>query len=285
MMPATPDPDQPPVPPDVPKTPGERQDRALELLKKNPPLPPAPSDPRWSWTAARLKAVYLDAFTDLGRAEIAELVGCSRRGFFKWTQQPDYKRYLAELVFSDGLADKVSRAKTRKAIADKLAAKVLDRLASGNVNAERLPDLVRSLESLLTGLREDATDWERKASGAALAPDSGPRRSGLDLVERINAIADPGERATVKRHLLSLFREYIGADQDAAAAQAAAVDAPAEPTARPSSMPDAAQVSSLLDVETPAELETTGETQPGELSADMLEPGETAPEPEHQKAE
>lgn len=270
-------PDQPTAaPPDTGPTPGEKKNAALVLLGKHPPLPPAPSDDKWDWTAARLKAIYLDGFTDLSKAEIADLAGVSPRGFYKWRQHPDYKRYLAELVFSDGLADRVERAKTRKGIASKLAEKILSRLDTpgDNLNTEKLPALIKALEELLGGLRDDSATWEKKTIGAALVGDTEPRRAGLDLVNRINAIEDPAERATVKKHLLSVFREYIGAERDAPLAGA-------NGTEKGSSVLDS-RVSSVLDAETVSGDENTaGENEtPGDLDSFEMDPPSDAAAPD-----
>lgn len=267
--------DVPPAsPPDTGPTPGQRQQTALTFLDKRPPLPPAPMDDNWTWTADRLKAVYLDAFTDLNKVEISDACGMSARGFYKWRQHADYKRYLAELVFSDGLADKVERTKTRKDMASKLLIKIMKRLdAKGDMLAEeKLPTLIKAFEELMSGITSDAAEFERKTAGAVLIGDTEPQRVGLNLVNKINEIKDPDERATVKKHLLSVFREYIGDERTTPAATPNAIETTAEPAET-----DETPESSTLDNETAAADETTSPPPP---PAESLDAFEMSPPPE-----
>jgi len=171
-------------------------------------MPPAINDQKWSWTKARLKAVYLDAFTEMGKGAIADAAGINRKTFQIWRNHPDYKRYLAELVFSDGMADRVERTKTRKGLAEKLAARLAEKLDSpGLFVGEKVSSLLKALEDILAGLGTDADKYAQAATAPRL---SGAKLEGLSIAERINRIADPAERENARRALLSLFQDYIG---------------------------------------------------------------------------
>ncbi len=206
------------------------------LLDKRPPLPPEPSAPNWIWTKDRLKAVYLDAFTNLEKAAIAEAVGVSVRGLFEWRRAPDYRRYLAALIAADGLADRAERVKARKGLAQTLEDRLTERMKNPNaLDGEKLSSILRAHRELVDSLAEDSEALRQSAEAA------GPMKAArpdLDLVARIAAIPDPAERETVKRHLLELMRDYIDAPRVMSAAPVVDVTPePPEPTQEPAGAP------------------------------------------------
>ena len=275
------DPDQTPAAPPPQETAGFRSGPAaptpLALFNKRPALPPAPIDARWTWTKAKLKAVYLDALTDLDKSAISDAVGIHRKTFFTWRQHADYRRYLAALVFEDGLADRVERVKSRKSLAQKLGEKLAAKLdMPGALIGEKLAPLLKAHKDMLDGLGEDADDLAQKAADGA-GPET-PRRA-FDLVDRVNGIADPVERETVKRHLLGMLRDYL----EGRAGPDAPIDAdvlPAEaPGAAANGMPPAAPLatSGMLDHDGPRPIETPEHAPEGPTVADLIEAAPDGP--------
>lgn len=220
-------------------TPGE-QDKIERMLQKRPPLPPDPVDARWTWNRPKLKAVYLDAFTQLSKAEIAEALDLDPKTLYKWRRAPDYRRYLAALIAADGLADRAERVKARKSLALSLGDAITARMATpGALAGEKLSSLLRAQREMLDALQEDAESLRELGAEQDAQARAGAARPGLDLVEKLALISDPTEREIVKRHLLRLMGEYLDAPriidaapidaQAEAEAQAGAVDAQAEP--------------------------------------------------------
>lgn len=195
------------------KLPAETQSQKLDrLLEKRPPLPPEPLDARWTWTKQKLKAVYLEAFTQMGKGEIAEAIGVRPKALYVWRRAPDYRRYLATLIAADGLADRAERVKARKNLADSLQKAIADKLKTpGALAGEKLSSLLRAQREMLDALQEDATELQELGAEQDAAARAGQKRPALDLAERIQAIADPTERETVKRHLLKLMGDYLDA--------------------------------------------------------------------------
>jgi hypothetical protein len=240
------------------------------FFDKRPPLPPAPLDGKWTWTKAKLKAVYLEALTDLEKTTIAAAVGVDRKTLFSWRRHADYRRYLATLVLEDGLADRVERIKGRKTLSEKLFTKLSTRLDKDLADGEKLAPLLKAHKDLLQGLQEDADDLGEKLKDAA--PAEGPRRS-FDLVERVNGIADPVERETVKRHLLAMLREHL----DGRAGPDVPIDAeglppetPGPATATTSAAPPAPP-SRMLDNDGQGRAEAPEQAAPAALTADALD--------------
>ena len=193
---------------DSPAAPSDSAQKAISLLGSRPPLPPAPQEAGWTWTEQKLKAVYLEAFTDIQKKQIAEMVGVSTQTFFNWRSQGDYKRYMAELVYSDGLGEKVQRNITRKKVADALLLVILDKLSKpGALAGEKVSALVKSFNDLLLSIGEDAAGWEKvTAQAQAGTPVS---TDGSQMAAYIRAIDNPEERETVRRHLLEIFKSHM----------------------------------------------------------------------------
>jgi hypothetical protein len=239
----------------------------LALFDRRPALPPAPTDARWTWTKAKLKAVYLDALTDLDKTAIADAVAVDRKTLFRWRQHADYRRYLAALVFEDGLADRVERVKSRKSLAQKLGEKLAQKLDGNDaLFGEKLAPLLKAHKDMLDGLQDDADDLAQKAGDAA-GPET-PRRA-FDLVDRVNGIADPVERETVKRHLLGMLRDYL----EGRAGPETPIDAEALPPETPgrAAAAPALGMSGMLDQDGPRSPETPGAAMQGPTVADLIE--------------
>lgn len=184
------------------------QARAVEILGRRPPMPPPVQESSWTWTPEKLKAVYLDAYTELSKSEIAEIVSVDPKTFYKWRNQVDYKTYLAALVYTDGLGDRVERVKKRRALADKMVSGIMRKLEADDwADREKLPALIKALETLLTAIGDDVNKWE-DASALAAAGRAAPR-GALDMAARLAEVEDPKERETIKRYLLSTFKGYI----------------------------------------------------------------------------
>lgn len=247
------------------ETKAQRLDRMLE---KRPPLPPEPVDARWSWTKQKLKAVYLEAFSDLDKGEIAEATGVDPKTLWKWRRAPDYRRYLATLIAADGLADRAERVKARKGLADTLGKAIAEKLKTpGALAGEKLSSLLRAQREMLDSLEEDATALQELGAEQDAAARAGKARPGLDLAERIAAIADPTERDTVKRHLLRLMGEYLDAPRvmDAQTVIDASPDAAVGEQSAAASVPSAEQ-SSAQDANSFTEDEATSAPNPTSAS-------------------
>lgn len=239
--------------------------QALALFENRPPLPPEPADPAWSWTHEKLKAVYLDAFTELSKTQIAEHVGIDKRTIFRWRAHPDYKRYLAQLVYTEGLADRVERIKARKKLASQLetalAAKLSDPIALAR---EKIAPLLKAQAELLHGLADDVGNFEEHAANAQQQRVAG---AGFDLAQKIAQIQDPTERETVKKHLLALFKEYVDKS-----AQTPVIDGElAGDTEKPGSAQTHVVESSTLDTSSAAGRPDTENPAGAELAGDLLE--------------
>jgi len=195
------------------QTPPETSAARIErLLDKRPPLPPEPADARWSWTKQKLKAVYLEAFTESTKADIAEAVGIDAKTLYKWRRAPDYRRYLATLIAADGLADRAERVKARKGLADTLGKAIRLKLdAPGALAGEKLSSLLRAQREMLDALEKDATELQELGAEQDAAARAGKARPALDMAERLAQITDPNEREIVKRHLLTMMSEYLDA--------------------------------------------------------------------------
>lgn len=241
-----------------PAAPDENAKKAIALLGARPPLPPTPQEAGWTWTPEKLKAVYLEAFTDIQKSQIAEMVGVDPKTLYKWRTQGDYKRYMAELVYSDGMAEKVQRNKTRKEVADKLLVVILDKLGKpGALAGEKVSALIKVMNDLMISIGEDVAGWE-KATAQALAGKP-VKQDGSDMAEYIRTIEDPAERETVRRHLLQIFKAHIDARASRETPDATdAIDTEAIP-------------GELAEDEGAATETPQAETRPDELSADDLE--------------
>lgn len=245
--------------------------RIERLLDKRPPLPPEPVDARWTWTKQKLKAVYLEAFTEMTKAEIAAALDASPRGLYQWRRAPDYRRYLAALIAADGLADRAERVKARKGLADTLGKAIRLKLDTpGALAGEKLSSLLRAQREMLDALEKDATALQELGAEQDSAARAGQARPALDLAERLATITDPHERDIVKKHLLALMSEYMDAPKiiDATPIIDSAPEADAEADARavagpsaPARAPDAPQ-SCPQDLDTFTEAETTEPERP-----------------------
>jgi transposase-like protein len=182
--------------------------QAIAILGARPPLPPTAQDPEWTWTPARLKAVYLEAFTDIEKKQIAEMCDVHVNTLFAWRKQGDYKRYMAELVYSDGVAEKVQRNKTRKTVADGLLVAIMDKLKTpGALAGEKVSALVKSFNDILTSLGDDVTQWQDISEAAQAGRPA--KSDGAGMADYIKRIEDPEERETLRRHLLEIFKAQI----------------------------------------------------------------------------
>lgn len=248
------------TPPQAPETSAARIER---LLEKRPPLPPEPVDARWSWTKQKLKAVYLEAFTESTKADIAEAVGIDAKTLYKWRRAPDYRRYLATLIAADGLADRAQRVKARKTLADTLGKAIAEKLKNPSALAgEKLSSLLRAQREMLDALEKDATALQELGEEQDSAARAGKARPALDMGERLAQITDPHERDIVKRHLLAMMSEYLDAPKimDAETVSEPDARAVAEPSA-PARALDAPQ-SSPQDLNTFTEEEPTTHANP-----------------------
>jgi transposase-like protein len=247
------DDDQTPDFQEPPLAPKAQLDR---MLDKRPPLPPDPVDARWTWTRPKLKAVYLEAFTEMSKAEIAEALGADPKTLYKWRRAPDYRRYLAVLIAADGLADRAERVKARKNLAQSLGDAIAKKMKTpGALDGEKLSSLLRAQREMLDALQDDAESLRELGAEQDSAARAGQARPGMDLAERLAAIPDQAERDIVRKHLLKLMGEYMGtpkvldaatvidADAEEPEAEARAVSTPSAavviPLARPSSVQDA----------------------------------------------
>jgi DNA-binding XRE family transcriptional regulator len=194
--------------PNSPAAPDESASKAITILGARPPVPPQPSDPTWTWTAQKLKAVYLEAFTDIQKKQIAELVGVSTQTIFNWRKQGDYKRYMAELVYSDGVAETVQRNKTRKTVADALLVQIMNKLSTpGALAGEKVSAMIKTLNDLLISIGEDVAAWDKITEAAQAGKPT--RQDGADVADYIRHIEDPEEREALRRHMLAIFKAQI----------------------------------------------------------------------------
>ena len=242
-------PANPPLPPPVnlPAVSTAKKE-AIEFLGKRPPLPPQPVDQSWTWTRAKLKAIYLDAFTDIAKTEISEIVKITDRTLRTWRNHPEYKKYLADLVYSDGLASKIERTKIRKKIADKLTERIIDKLNAGPSPFESLTQLLKSYNDLLVAMGQDVETWEIASAGQS-GDVSRRKTEGLNLVDQINAIENLAERETVKRHLLKIFKNYMQAGPARDTTAASAPESKPEQLINQSSMQDKSNAVQFQDTE------------------------------------
>ena len=194
----------------MPENPESLTSKIDRLLERRPPLPPTPTSARWNWTRQKLKAVYLDAFANLGTEETAQAVGVKRVAIWSWRRAPDYKRYLATLIAADGLADRAQRVKARKTLAQSLGDAIALKMQSPSALAgEKLSSLLRAQREMLDALQDDAQSLaELGQEQDAAARANGPRPA-LDFAERLAAIPDQAEREIVRKHLMQMMGDYL----------------------------------------------------------------------------